>query len=52
MISFYGGSNKKINMQQFKVGTMTEVVYPMMGTFDDWAYAASWYQHPLKKNTN
>lgn len=34
-----GGENKELGMQPFKVGTMTEVIYPANGTFDDWAYA-------------
>jgi hypothetical protein len=27
---------------------MNEVIYPVMGTFDDWAYAGSWYK-PTKR---
>jgi hypothetical protein len=34
-----GGYNKELNMEKFKVGTMTEVIYPAIGTLDDWAYA-------------
>jgi len=30
-------------MEQFNIGTMNEVVYPVKGAFEDWAYAASWY---------
>lgn len=42
MLKFYGGKNSRINMKEFKIGTMTESIYPAEGTFDDWAYAASW----------
>jgi len=27
-------------MNEFKMGTMDEVIYPASGSFDDWAYAA------------
>jgi hypothetical protein len=48
MLKFYGGSNQIIKMSEFKIGTMNEVIYPASGTFDDWAYAGSWY--PKKTN--
>lgn len=31
---------------------MDEVVYPVIGTFDDWAYAASKYPEIMTKCTN
>jgi len=49
MLKFYGGYNKKANINSFKTGTMDEIIYPASGTFDDWAYAASWY--PKKVNS-
>lgn len=30
-------------MEEFTIGTMNEVIYPVKGGFEDWAYAASWY---------
>ena len=30
-------------MDSFSIGTINEVVYPVEGGFEDWAYAASWY---------
>ena len=30
-------------MEQFSIGTINEVVYPVLGGFEDWAYAAAWY---------
>lgn len=35
------GEADHAKLQEFKVGTMSEVIYPASGTFDDWAYAAS-----------
>jgi predicted deacylase len=35
------GEADPAKLQEFKVGTMSEVIYPASGTFDDWAYAAS-----------
>lgn len=38
----YGGSNQRMKINPFDIGTMDKVVYPAQGTFDDWAYAGSW----------
>lgn len=38
MMGREGGNSSKLD--QFKIGTMNEVIYPAIGTFDDWAYAA------------
>lgn len=32
----------KLNIQQYRIGTMTEVVYPVDGGLEDWIYGASW----------
>ena len=42
MLKYQGGSNSKMNLRKFKIGTMTESIYPAVGTLDDWAYAGSW----------
>lgn len=34
-------------MKDFKIGTMDDAVYPVEGGFQDWAYAASWYNASL-----
>jgi hypothetical protein len=44
-----GGSNAKISMEQFRIGTMSDVIYPAEQTFDDWAYAGSWYDKKVLK---
>jgi hypothetical protein len=43
MLKFFGGSNKKMEINELSIGTMDEVVYPARGTLDDWAYAGSWF---------
>lgn len=43
-LRYVGGENRKIGMDGFRIGTMDEVVYPVEGGFEDWAYAAEWYE--------
>ena len=38
----FAGSNKKLNIEEYNIGTMSEVVYDVNGGFEDWAYGASW----------
>lgn len=52
MMKRVGGSNKDLGIQQFKVGTMDEVIYAATGTFDDWAFAASRYPSIITKCQN
>jgi hypothetical protein len=37
-----GGSNTRIGMKTIKTGDMNTLIYPAKGSFEDWAYAASW----------
>lgn len=40
--SSYGGKFIKNGGDQYPVGTMNELVYPVEGGMEDWSYAASW----------
>ncbi len=36
------GSNKRLNIKQYPVGPLTDTIYAVPGTYEDWSYAASW----------
>lgn len=36
------GENKLLKVEEYKIGTMQDIVYDVGGGFEDWAYAASW----------
>ena len=31
-----------MGIHEYKVGSMTDTVYPLYGSYEDWAYAAGW----------
>jgi len=42
ILSKEAGSNPTIPLKQYPVNKMTDIVYPVDGGMEDWAYAASW----------
>lgn len=36
------GENKSVEVYEYKLGLMQDVVYDVYGGFEDWAYGASW----------
>jgi hypothetical protein len=38
----YGGAMPKMHIKEYDMGTMNDVVYPVRGGMEDWAYAGSW----------
>lgn len=39
-------------METFTIGTINEVIYPVEGGFEDWAYAVSWYTASVPSTPN
>lgn len=37
-----GGYNPTINMSKIRTGSMNDIIYSATGSFEDWAYGASW----------
>jgi len=48
-LQIQAGSNPSVGMKQLINGTMNEIIYPVSGSFEDWAYAASWSPGMLQK---
>lgn len=47
----YGGDLKKLGVPVYESGTMNDVVYPVRGGMEDWAYAGSWDTKHVKACT-
>lgn len=43
------GENKLLNVEEYKIGTMQDIVYDVGGGFEDWAYASSWDKTNVSK---
>lgn len=44
-------SNPKMNVDKYLTGTMTDIVYPVDGGLEDWAYGAGWENQYTLDNT-
>ena len=41
-MSIRSPGNKKLKIPPYPIGTLTNIIYEVPGTLEDWAYAASW----------
>ena len=48
-LQLVSGFNSLLGMKQLKIGSMNIVIYPVGGSFEDWAYAASWVPYLTPK---
>lgn len=46
-ISISSIGNRLGSLSHYKTGTMNDVVYPVKGGMEDWAYSASWEGYPI-----
>ena len=51
-MSSIASKNKYLKIESYELGTLTNVVYDVDGSFEDWSYAASWEQGEVLAKCN